>query len=434
MLFNLKKILPKKILWRLLIIFFVPLIFIQCLGVFLFYERHWEKITTRFANIASNQINFIISDYKKNGISSSKKVAQFLNIDVDLLIYDNELFITNKASFFEENIKNTFNSRLNYRYNINFNKDKIIIYIDLSEEILKLTVPKKYLLSQTPIILFLWIISSFIFLSIIAFLFLRIQVRAITRLAKFSEDFGYDKETKKFKPEGAIEIRMAGNAFIKMKKRIKNQINNRASFLAGISHDLGTMLTRIKLQIELVNKISDVDLIKKDVISMQALLKEYLEYSENSRKSEKIKNINLKIFFENIINVSKKFFKKKKILFKCKNDFEIKVKENSLSRVFSNIFYNALKFGDIIKVGVEQNEKRVSIIIEDNGVGIPKKNRKDIFKPFFKLDRSRNLNYIGSGLGLSIAQEIITKMGGRISVQDSEMNGAKFTIFLPKNL
>ena len=146
--------------------------------------------------------------------------------------------------------------------------------------------------------------------------------------------------------------------------------------LASGSESRKQMLEEAGIAFDVKVSPTDVDLIKKDVISMQALLKEYLEYSENSRKSEKIKNINLKIFFENIINVSKKFFKKKKILFKCKNDFEIKVKENSLSRVFSNIFYNALKFGDIIKVGVEQNEKRVSIIIEDNGVGIPKKNRK----------------------------------------------------------
>ena len=427
---KIKKILPKSLLPRLLIIFFVPLISIQCLAIFLFYDRHWEKITTRFANIASNQVNLIIDDFEKNN-SVNEKMLGTLNIKFKIEKNKGPKESVLPDGFIQENIFNTFQNRIKFQHNILFRDKEVIVDIFLKRESIRLVFPKKYLVSETPIILFLWIITSSMFLSLIAFLFMRIQVRAISRLARFSDDSGFGEKTRKFKPEGAIEIRMAGNALIKMKKRMQSHIKNQTSFLAGISHDLGTIITRIKLQLELVTKVSEIKDIKDDVISMQTLLNEYLEYSKNIDTSEKVKSLSLRTFLNNLIIDSRKYFRDVNITLECDANIKILYSENNLSRIFSNILNNACKFGNNVIVTVQMEKKRFNINFDDDGPGIPDKMKNKIFTPFFKIDSSRNLNHIGSGLGLSISKQIVSKMGGRISVQNSKLGGSSFSVILP---
>mgnify|MGYP001429734743 FL=1 len=427
---KIKKILPKSLLPRLLIIFFVPLISIQCLAIFLFYDRHWEKITTRFANIASNQVNLIIDDFEKNN-SVNEKMLGTLNIKFEIQKNKDIKESIEPDGFIQENIFNTMQNRIKFQHNILFRDKEVIVDIFLKRENIRLVFPKKYLVSETPIILFLWIITSSIFLSLIAFLFMRIQVRAISRLARFSDDSGFGEKSRKFKPEGAIEIRMAGNALIKMKKRMQSHIKNQTSFLAGISHDLGTIITRIKLQLELVTKVSEIKDIKDDVISMQTLLNEYLEYSKNIDTSEKVKSLSLRTFLNNLIIDSRKYFRDVNITLECDANIKILYSENNLSRIFSNILNNACKFGNNVIVTVQMEKKRFNINFDDDGPGIPDKMKNKIFTPFFKIDSSRNLNHIGSGLGLSISKQIVSKMGGRISVQNSKLGGSSFSVILP---
>lgn len=427
---KIKKILPKSLLPRLLIIFFVPLISIQCLAIFLFYDRHWEKITTRFANIASNQVNLIIDDFEKNN-SVNEKMLGTLNIKFEIQKYKDIKESIEPDGFIQENIFNTMQNRIKFQHNILFRDKEVIVDIFLKRENIRLVFPKKYLVSETPIILFLWIITSSIFLSLIAFLFMRIQVRAISRLARFSDDSGFGEKSRKFKPEGAIEIRMAGNALIKMKKRMQSHIKNQTSFLAGISHDLGTIITRIKLQLELVTKVSEIKDIKDDVISMQTLLNEYLEYSKNIDTSEKVKSLSLRTFLNNLIIDSRKYFRDVNITLECDANIKILYSENNLSRIFSNILNNACKFGNNVIVTVQMEKKRFNVNFDDDGPGIPDKMKNKIFTPFFKIDSSRNLNHIGSGLGLSISKQIVSKMGGRISVQNSKLGGSSFSVILP---
>tara|TARA_B100000989_G_C19517680_1_gene462499 strand:- start:926 stop:2227 length:1302 start_codon:yes stop_codon:yes gene_type:complete len=428
---KIKKLLPKKILGRFIIIFFLPLICIQILAIFLFYDRHWEKITTRFANIASNQVNLIVSNFLNTSVVN-EQLSKSLNIKTKIVSSDYFLTKKERSSFVSNNIVNTFKTRIKYNHKLFFEKEKIFIILELNQKFLEITFPKKYLISETPIILFLWIIFSSIILSLISFLFMRIQVRAISRLAKFSEDFGSGIDSKNFKPEGALEVRQAGNAFLKMKKSINNQIKNRTQLLAGISHDLGTIITRIKLQIELANKVRDIEEIKEDVQAMQNILSEYLEFSENIDTSERLKNIKLYSFMNKIINSTRRSFVDNKVYFSCEKSLEIKSQPNNLYRVISNIINNACKFSKETKVSVKKESKFLKICIEDDGPGISKKIKYKIFKPFFKKDIARNLNHVGSGLGLSIAKDITVKLGGRIVVEDSvDLGGANFIIFLP---
>jgi two-component system osmolarity sensor histidine kinase EnvZ len=265
-------------------------------------------------------------------------------------------------------------------------------------------------------------------LTLIAFLFLRIQIRAIQRLANSAKKFGDGKKIKKFKPEGAMEIRQAGKSFIQMKKKINNYIAQRTSFLAGISHDLGTILTRIKLRLELMKEDNEKHQIKNDLKTMEMVLKEYLDYSEKIN-IKRISSVNILNLISEVTNSSKNLRKKAKIL--CNKNIFFKTDRNYLFRIIFNLCENASKYGENILIKATKRSNSLLIDIEDDGPGIPNKFKKKVFKPFFKIDDSRNLNQVGSGLGLSIANELIKKLKGKIYLKDSKKKkGTIFTISL----
>ncbi len=422
-----KQFLPKKLLPRLLLIFLIPLIIIQCSVIFFFYDRHWDKIVNRFSNIASNKINLIIHTYKNNDLKEAKEIAAKLNINVES-ISNTEMSFANKSNL-EKRIHETIKSRVNKNIEVNFEDDFVSFFYYINKNIIKIDLPRKYLLSETPTIYILWIISTSLLLSLIALLFLRIQIRAIYRLAKSAEEFGQGKKFVKFKPEGAMEIRAAGNAFIKMRRRINNYIDQKTSFLAGISHDLGTIVTRIKLRLELLENKKETVQIKKDIEIMQVFLKEYLEYSKEISIS-KFSKIYLYEIIKQVLELSK--FKKKEIKINCPKNLSVKTDKNSLFRIIFNLFENAARYGTKIEISAKKNIQFIIIEIEDNGPGIENQYRKKIFKPFYKIDNSRNLNKSGSGLGLSIAKELSKKIKAKISYKISKrLNGSLFSITIP---
>ncbi len=422
-----KRFLPKKLLPRLLLIFLIPLIIIQCSVIFFFYDRHWDKIVNRFSNIASNKINLIIHTYKNTNLKEAKNLATKLNINLSYK-KDFKKSFTEKSNL-EKKIQETIKSRVNKNIEINFGDDFVSFFLSINNGVIKMDLPRKYLLSETPTIYILWIISTSLVLSLIAFLFLRIQIRAIYRLAKSAEEFGQGKKIGKFKPEGAMEIRAAGNAFIKMRRRINNYIDQKTSFLAGISHDLGTIVTRIKLRLELLENKKDTIQIKKDVDVMQVFLREYLEYSKEVNIN-KFTKIYLYDVFNQVIELSK--LKKKTIKVKCSKTLTIRTDKNSLFRIIFNLFENATRYGTVIEISAKKTNKLIVIEIEDNGPGIENQFRKEIFKPFYKIDNSRNLNESGSGLGLSIAKELSKKIKAKINYQISQkLKGSLFSITIP---
>jgi len=422
-----KDLLPRRLLPRLLLIFLVPLIIIQCSVIFFFYDRHWEKIINRFSNIAANNINLLADFYAKNSLKDTINIAQSLNIKVSLRKSVNENFKT--KSRLENKVYQTIKNRVNENIKIDFQENFVSFFLPVNDNYLKIDFPKKYLLSETPTIYILWIIFTSLVLSLIAFLFLRIQIRAIYRLAQSAENFGRGNKIKSFKPEGAMEIKAAGNAFIKMQRRINNYIEQKTSFLTGISHDLGTIITRIKLRLELLDNKSDTTQIKKDVETMQLFLKEYLEYSRKNNNS-KFETVNLLELISEVVQSSKS--KNKEIKIKCSKSLRINTDKNSLFRIMFNLFENASRYGSKIHINANKKSQKVIISIDDNGPGIDEKFIKHIFKPFYKIDNSRNLNKSGSGLGLSIAKDLAKKINAKINCKNSKiLNGCLFTIEFP---
>jgi two-component system osmolarity sensor histidine kinase EnvZ len=353
------------------------------------------------------------------------EIADKLNTEFSV-VDKNDIKIE-KNSFLKKKIETNIRNRIGEETFLIFEENIIKIFNKSNGNFILIKFPKKYLISETPIILFLWIISVSLLLSLIAFLFLRIQIRAIQRLAKSAEEFGEGKNLKKFKPEGAMEIRQAGATFMKMRRRINNYISQRTNFLTGISHDLGTILTRIKLGLELISNQKETIQIKNDIKTMEMFLKEYLDYSEKTKK-KKFSKINILNLLYEVINSSKLLKKKTNIV--CNPKIYFNTNKNYLYRIIFNLLENASKYGKKINIRVKKKLKSLSIEIEDDGPGIPDSEKSNIFKPFFKIDDSRNMNNEGSGLGLSIANELVKTLQGEIVLKDSKTKGSIFSIIL----
>ena len=295
---------------------------------------------------------------------------------------------------------------------------------------LEFTIPRRNVYATNSHIFLVWMVISSILILSIAVLFLRQQIKPIEKLAKAAESFSIGKKIENFKPTGATEVRKAADAYIKMQERIEKFIEQMTLMLAGVSHDLRTPLTRIKLQLEMYTEQKGSADLLKDVNEMQYMLETYLDFSQTA-SSEENTEVNLHQLIQTIIKTSQEELKS--ITFKStqSKNFVYICKHIALKRCIINLVNNAKAFADEVVISLDKNKKDIRIIIEDNGPGIPQKDYEKALKPFQRLDSSRNQNIAGSGLGLSISQEIIKSIGGNIKLSKSSLSGLKVTITLP---
>jgi two-component system osmolarity sensor histidine kinase EnvZ len=255
-------------------------------------------------------------------------------------------------------------------------------------------------------------------------LFLNNQIKPIRKLAIAVDRFGKGKNVKNFKPSGAKEVRRVANAFKIMKERIENSITQRNKMFSSISHDIRTILTRMKLNLEL-HKLNKSGL-KKDLVEMEEMVEEYLKYAKGEEK-EKIQKINI----VSLLNLIKKRYSKKNIYFKNNKKINISVRPNSIKRCINNLLSNSLKFSKNIEITCSRKNNYVEIIIDDDGPGIPKKERSKVLQPFYRVESSRNRGTGGIGLGITIATDIINNHGGNFFLEKSPLDGLRTRIYLP---
>ncbi len=248
----------------------------------------------------------------------------------------------------------------------------------------------------------------------------------LSDLLKAFKRLDSDKKVKVIILEGAAEIRQAGFEFEKMRKRILRHLNQRSEMLSGISHDLRTPLTRIKLQLAFVKDKEITKKLSNDVDEMEKMLNEYLQFSKSSF-TEKSENFNLTELIKEIV----KKYENQNILIHQDEEVYLKGKKNLIKRCLNNLIDNATNFGNKIKIQQQKISKNILIFVEDNGPGIPESEYDNAFRPFYKIDKSRNQNKSSVGLGLSIASDIIRSHGGNIELGKSELGGLKIKIVLP---
>ena len=317
--------------------------------------------------------------------------------------------------------------------------DFIIVKVQTKQGLISYDVPIKKITSSSSYVFTFWMILTALITSFISIVFLRNQIRSIRELRDVAEKFGRGQNVKNIKPHGSEEIRSLAISFIKMKERVMRQITQRTDMLSGVSHDLRTPLTRMKLQLEMMPKSAETEDLKNDISDMEKLVDEYLDFARSDDK-EKTNLIEIKKFLqEKIINYYNKMNKRIDGSLNLKDDLEIPVKKLALKRALANLIDNAFNYGSLVSLTASLSDNNLIIAIDDNGPGIPKNERNNVFKPFYRIDNSRNLDKKatqstsggGSGLGLAIAMDAITSHGGRIKLSDSPFGGLRVTIFIP---
>ncbi len=427
-----KKFLPQTLLGRSILILVVPLIILQLIITIIFYNRHWDTITRHRTIDFVKDITLVVESFEKNksienqkwtlnNVSEKLQLQTFYKKNVTLNLEQHELKPTKLKKYLLENL-----DPLNKKFNLEINDKKklITVMVELDEGVLEFRASKKRIYSSTTYIFILWMISASIILFIVALLFLKNQIKPIRKLAIAVDRFGKGKNIGNFKPSGAQEVRRVSNAFKIMKERIENSISQRNKMFSSISHDIRTILTRMKLNLEL-HKL-DKGGLKKDLVEMEQMVEEYLKYAKGEEK-EKIQKVNI----TSLINLIKKRYSKKNIYFNNGKKINISVRLNSIKRCINNLLSNSLKFSKNIKITCNKKNNYVEIIIDDDGPGIPEKERKKVLQPFYRVEDSRNRDTGGIGLGITIAADIINNHGGNFFLDKSPLGGLRAKIYLP---
>ena len=430
----LKKILPKRLFYRALLIVAVPILVLQLIITIVFFDSLWIKTNKGMTRALVNELSTFVKVYdneKIDKVELKNIFSLFLDLNIEFVndkIFDyqyNERWFSPIDRTLRRELKSNFNFG-EYWFNSTSYKELIDIRIKYDAGYFKFLVPKDRVTSSSARIFALWITVPAIIMVMISLIFLKNQTRPIINLARAAEKFGKGEKIEKFKPSGALEIRQAGHEFDKMRKRILRHLNQRTEMLSGISHDLRTPLTRMKLQIAF---ITDKDLAKKlaeDVNEMEKMLNEYLQFTSSSY-IEKGEMFNL----SELIDQTVMKYNNKNIQKDLVPRAYINGRKNLINRCINNIIDNALKYGNKVKVKLSKENKNLLIIIDDDGSGVPKKEYENVFKPFYKIDKGRTESKSSVGLGLSIASDIVRSHGGNIVLDKSKMNGLSVKIFLP---
>ena len=428
----LKKILPKQLFYRSLIIVAAPIIIMQITISIVFFDSLWIKTKKEMIRTLVNEIATFIDAYESENNDKEQIIKLFENhLQFNIKYETNknfpDIFTERWFSPIDRSLRRELKSQnFNYWFDTTGYKNLIDLKLKYKNGYFQFFIPRERL-STTPVRLFaLWITLPGVLVIFIAILFLKNQTRPITKLAEASEKFGKGEDVEDYRPSGALEIRKAGLEFDRMRKRILRHLNQRSEMLSGISHDLRTPLTRIKLQLAFIKDKEITNKLSKDVDEMEKMLNEYLQFSR-SNFTEKSEKFNLS---ELIMSIVKKY-ENKNILVDQKTEVFFSGRKNLIQRSINNLLDNAINFSKNIKVTQQKIKRSILILVEDDGPGIPSSEYENVFKPFYKVDKSRNQTRSGVGLGLSIASDIVRSHGGNIELGKSEMGGLKIKIVLP---
>ena len=429
-----KNILPKRLFYRALLIVAVPVIVLQLVITIVFFDSLWIKTNKGMTRALVNEINTFVEVYDQVKLDKAELknlFSLFLDLNIELIenkkINDqyNERWFSPIDRSLRRELKSNFDLG-EFWFDTTSYKELIDLRIKFNNGYFKFLVPKDRVTSSSARLFGLWITVPAIIMVIISLIFLKNQTRPIVNLARAAERFGKGEEIQEFKPSGSLEIRQAGHEFDKMRKRINRHLNQRTEMLSGISHDLRTPLTRMKLQIAFVK---DKDLAKKiseDINEMEKMLNEYLQFTSSSY-AEKDEMFDLSELIKNIIIK----YDNKNILQNLTPRIYFSGRKNLINRSINNIIDNALKYGKQIEIKLNKKNTNLFITIDDDGPGIPKNEYPNVFKPFYKIDKSRSDAKSSVGLGLSIASDIVRSHGGNIILESSKMNGLRVKIVLP---
>tara|TARA_B100000575_G_scaffold241332_1_gene204348 strand:+ start:263 stop:1585 length:1323 start_codon:yes stop_codon:yes gene_type:complete len=437
---QLRNVLPKTLFGRMLSIILVPMIFVQIITVFIFYDRHWDTVTRHMANNLGAEISILVDQLgnapDEELIEAVKKTGwEYFNFPIQ---FDTETpfaggNIGAPQSYAEEMLWQALGNRLARAWRTNVNADPHLIYVDVkfANGTLRVYASRKRIFSSTSWTFIGWTVGSSILMFSIALLFMRGEVRPILHLANAARQLGLGRTAPDYQLEGAREVRLAGRAFQAMRHRIMRQLNERTEMLAGVSHDLRTPLTRIKLQLALMKNNDDAAAIHADLAEMEDMIDAYLSFAAGEGEEEP-EEIRIEVLLDRLVRQTAKAHGYDIQMTMPSEPLQaFPVRRKSMQRAFENIISNAIAYSKMTRISLRYHNDEITIFFDDNGAGIPAERRADAVRPFFRLEESRNRKTGGTGLGLSITSDIVLGHGGELMLGDSPLGGLRVAIKLP---
>lgn len=432
-----KRIIPKGLYARSLLIIIAPLVILQSVIAFVFMEQHWTRVTQNLSAAVVQDISALIDVYRSYPQDAEqtvvRKIAQErLGLVVDFLPVT-EMPPLGPRPFFsllDQALSVELRKQIGRPFWIDTvgRSSLVEIRIQLDNAIMRVIARRSAAYASNSEIFLLWMVGTSLVLILVAILFLRNQIRPILALADAAEKFGKGREAPNFRPSGAREVRRAAQAFLEMKSRIERTIEQRTTMLAGVSHDLRTILTRFKLELALLDDSAEIDAMKKDVDEMARMLEAYLAFARGD-SGEQSAPTDMAAFLDELKTDAERHGHKASVTFHGRPI--VTVRPAAFKRCLANLVSNAARFAPSIAITGHRDHRWLTVTIDDDGPGIPAAMREEVFKPFLRLDDARNQDEGGTGLGLAIARDIARSHGGDIQLGDSPLGGLRATVKVP---
>ena len=434
---RLRDITPKSLFGRMLAIILVPIILVQIISVIIFYERHWDWVSRHMSKNLAKDVGLLIDELgtepsKDQRALSAIRARQYF----DIIFYWLEGGILQPNQIIEpqfKNFRNSLQARIKEPFYLSTLENSRQFYVDiqLGNGIVRMHIDDKRLFVPTALTFIMWSIGASVILFSIAIIFLRGQVRPILRLANAARQIGFGRDVDSFSVEGATEVRIAGRAFQAMRHRINKQISERTALLAGVSHDLKTPLTRMRLQLAIMEIQNDTKIeFEKELKELEEMIDGYLEFARDDREEQMV-DASLFKLLQQASKTSDPTGEKINIIPPNNNIHVFPVQVQSIRRALINLLTNAIRYAGKATAQIQIFDDHSEIIIDDNGPGIPRDKRSEVVLPFTRLENSRNSKTGGTGLGLSIAKNSALNHGGELILEDSPLGGLRVRLLLP---
>jgi two-component system osmolarity sensor histidine kinase EnvZ len=438
---QLRDYMPKTLFGRMLGIILVPMILVQIVTVFIFYERHWDSVTRQMANSLAGEIQLLVTQAGANFNTADlpalqQDARQYFGFRLafrEAEILSGESLDTSPDSYAEETLTSSLKTRIDFPFllDLNSSQDRIAIDVQLANGVLHISAGRKRIISSTGWTFLGWTIGTSIILFSIALIFMRAQVRPIRQLAYAARQLGLGRQTDAWQLSGAKEVRLAGRAFQAMRHRINRQISERTAMLAGVSHDLRTPLTRMRLQMAMMDRNTETKALEEDILELEQMIDGYLAFARGEGE-ETAKKASIPELLRQLISQYERSNQGQLHFDETDTDIpHLSMRPQAIRRALDNLIGNAMRYANKAEVRVKARSDNIFIFIDDDGPGIEPEFRADALRPFVRLESSRNRSTGGTGLGLAIASDIILGHGGEMTLDDSPIGGLRVTVQLP---
>jgi two-component system osmolarity sensor histidine kinase EnvZ len=434
---NLKRYLPKSLFGRALLIIMLPIGIMQIAVVYFFFNAHWDRVTANLSDSVAADIAVATTLFKQNPtIARAEDLNNLLSPGMQLSVVFRKgdvLPVAQRRQMFFSNLDKTLRRALNESLDDRFWFDttRYPNHIDVRVEVeggyLRFIAARERVFAPTGFVFIFWLMTATILLTLVSIIFIRNQAKPIRLLADAADAYGKGQDLGKYKPSGASEVRRAGQSFLKMRSRLQRHLEQRTMMLAGVSHDLRTPLTRLKLQLALQEDTEEIRGARQDLLEMESMLNGYLDFARG-QGSETPEVIDINNYLRAVVEGQAASLNEKSI----PEGLTAKLRPIALSRALTNLISNSSKYAKGCELSVQTSPNRIEFIVDDSGPGIPQEKRKLAFRAFSRLDDARTQNIEGVGLGLSIARDIAQSHGGSLILDDSPQGGLRATISIPQ--